>query len=136
MSQRRARRKIPPVGGTQRDSHCCSFVTGFGFALVAAAYPRYWERRATAPPAAFSFRSRRTAVDTPREVEFDDIVKIAAQVCDAPIALVNLIDEARQWFKAEVGMGARETPLEEATYRVSAPTIAEPAGPISALYLR
>ncbi|HEX2556393.1 MAG TPA: HWE histidine kinase domain-containing protein [Microvirga sp.] len=51
-------------------------------------------------------------LDTPREVEFDDIVKIAAHVCDAPIAVVNLIDEARQWFKAEVGLGARETALD------------------------
>lgn len=35
-----------------------------------------------------------------------------AEICEAPIAVVNLIDEDRQWFKAEVGLGVRETPLQ------------------------
>lgn len=51
-------------------------------------------------------------LDTPREEEFDDIVALAARICEAPISVVNLIDEERQWFKAEVGLGVRETPLE------------------------
>jgi len=50
-------------------------------------------------------------LDTPREQEFDDVVRVAAAVCDTPIAVVNLIDEGRQWFKAEIGLGVRETPL-------------------------
>ncbi|ADL00288.1 sensor histidine kinase [Brevundimonas subvibrioides] len=51
-------------------------------------------------------------LDSEREQGFDDIVKLASAVCDAPIAVVNLIDRGRQWFKAEVGLGVRETPLE------------------------
>jgi PAS domain S-box-containing protein len=51
-------------------------------------------------------------VDTPREPEFDDIVRLAANVFDAPIAVVNLIAEGRQWFKAEVGIGSDELPLD------------------------
>ncbi len=51
-------------------------------------------------------------LDTPREAAFDDIVNLIARVFDAPIAVVNLIDESRQWFKAETGLGVRETPLE------------------------
>ena len=51
-------------------------------------------------------------LDTPREAAFDDIVNLIARVFDAPIAVVNLIDEGRQWFKAETGLGVRETPLE------------------------
>ncbi len=51
-------------------------------------------------------------LDTPREADFDEIVALAAQICDAPISVINLIDKDRQWFKAEVGLGARETPLE------------------------
>ncbi|WP_415812028.1 histidine kinase dimerization/phosphoacceptor domain -containing protein [Litorimonas haliclonae] len=51
-------------------------------------------------------------LDTPREVDFDDIVELAAKICGTPISVVNLIDAERQWFKAEVGLGARETPLE------------------------
>ena len=46
------------------------------------------------------------------QAEFDDFVQIAAHVCEAPIAVVNLIDEARQWFAAEIGLGIRETPLD------------------------
>ena len=51
-------------------------------------------------------------LDTPRETAFDDIVNLVARVFDAPIAVVNLIDEDRQWFKAETGLGVRETPLQ------------------------
>jgi two-component sensor histidine kinase len=51
-------------------------------------------------------------LDTPREPEFDDLVQLAARFCQAPIALISLIDERRQWFKAEVGLGVRETPLD------------------------
>jgi PAS domain S-box-containing protein len=51
-------------------------------------------------------------LDTPAETEFDDIVRLAAEACEAPIAVVNLIDAKRQWFKAEIGLGVRETPLD------------------------
>ena len=51
-------------------------------------------------------------LDTEREAAFDDICALAARICETPIAVVNLIDADRQWFKAEVGLGVRETPLE------------------------
>ncbi len=51
-------------------------------------------------------------LDTPRESDFDDIVMLAARICDVPISVINLIDEGRQWFKAETGLGVRETPLD------------------------
>lgn len=51
-------------------------------------------------------------LDTEREREFDDLVEIASVICDAPVSVVNFIDEGRQWFKAEVGLGVRSTPLE------------------------
>lgn len=50
-------------------------------------------------------------LDTPREADFDEIVELASLVCGTPISVINLIDEHRQWFKAEVGLGVRETPL-------------------------
>lgn len=50
-------------------------------------------------------------LDTDREKDFDDIVQLAAALCGTAIAVVNLIDAERQWFKAEVGLGVRETPL-------------------------
>nr|WP_210340388.1 HWE histidine kinase domain-containing protein [Microvirga splendida] len=51
-------------------------------------------------------------IDTPPEPAFDDLVELAARACQTPIALISLIDERRQWFKAEVGLGVRETSLD------------------------
>ncbi len=51
-------------------------------------------------------------LDTPEEEDFDGITRLAAHVCRAPIALISFVDEARQWFKSEVGLGLRETPLD------------------------
>jgi len=51
-------------------------------------------------------------LDTERETEFDELARLAAAICDTPIGVVNLIDADRQWFKAEVGLGVRSTPLD------------------------
>lgn len=51
-------------------------------------------------------------LDTPREQDFDDVVALAARLCGTAIAVINLIDADRQWFKAETGLGVRETPLD------------------------
>ena len=51
-------------------------------------------------------------LDTPRESDFDDVVRVVSKICDAPISVINLIDNGRQWFKAEVGLGVRETPID------------------------
>lgn len=51
-------------------------------------------------------------LDTDREKEFDDVVKLTAEICGTAISIINLIDAERQWFKAEVGLGVRETPIE------------------------
>ena len=51
-------------------------------------------------------------LDTPDEQDFDAITRLIARLCDAPIAVINLVDRDRQWFKSEVGLGVRETPLD------------------------
>jgi GAF domain-containing protein len=51
-------------------------------------------------------------LDTEQEAAFDDIAELAAHVLQAPIAVVNFIAEGRQWFKAEIGIGTRELPLD------------------------
>ena len=49
-------------------------------------------------------------LDSPNEAEFDAIVRETARILHTPIALISLIDENRQWFKAKVGLDASETP--------------------------
>lgn len=44
--------------------------------------------------------ARYRILDTPRESGFDDVVALAAEICGTPIAVVNLISDGRQWFKA------------------------------------
>nr|WP_137676662.1 histidine kinase dimerization/phosphoacceptor domain -containing protein [Parerythrobacter lutipelagi] len=51
-------------------------------------------------------------LDTEREKDFDELVEIASDICEVPVSVVNFIDAGRQWFKAEVGLGVRSTPLE------------------------
>lgn len=50
-------------------------------------------------------------LETEREREFDEIVQLAAATCGTSISVINFIDAERQWFKAETGLGVRETPL-------------------------
>ncbi|MCJ2054644.1 PAS domain S-box protein [Methylobacterium sp. J-070] len=50
-------------------------------------------------------------LDTEPEPLYDDLVRVAAYVCRAPVALVSLVDAERQWFKSEVGLGTRELPI-------------------------
>jgi diguanylate cyclase (GGDEF)-like protein/PAS domain S-box-containing protein len=49
-------------------------------------------------------------LDTPEEQEFDELVRLASEICDTPISLVSLVDKDRQWFKAAVGLEVKETP--------------------------
>jgi len=48
-------------------------------------------------------------LDTVPEALFDDLTELAARICEAPIALISLVDEKRQWFKSRVGISVRET---------------------------
>ncbi len=52
-------------------------------------------------------------LDTAPEDDFDEIVTLASEICNVPVALISLVEEDRQWFKAGVGIDVAETPIEQ-----------------------
>ena len=48
-------------------------------------------------------------MDTASEERFDRITALASDLFDAPMALVSLVDDHRQWFKSRVGLDACST---------------------------
>jgi len=57
-------------------------------------------------------------LDTEPEPGFDDLVQLAAQICSTPMALINLIDTDRQWFKAKIGWDISQIPRDIGFCRV------------------
>ncbi|MDR7191502.1 sensor domain-containing diguanylate cyclase [Luteimonas terrae] len=53
-------------------------------------------------------------LDTQREEAYDDLVAIAAAICNVPIAVISLVDRDRQWFKAARGIDGSGTSREMA----------------------
>lgn len=48
-------------------------------------------------------------LDTPSDENFNNITKLAASVCKAPVAVISFIEEERQWIKSCVGVKMIET---------------------------
>lgn len=74
------------------------------------------EKRIDTPQAA---NDRRAAIrdyrilDTASEADFDNLARLAAKICDTAFAAISFIDDDRQWFKSEVGLGVCETPISQ-----------------------
>ena len=55
-------------------------------------------------------QDRLTVLDTyeptraPSEMDFDEIAEIAAQICDCPVAVINLVAEKWEWYKGKFGI--------------------------------
>jgi len=63
-------------------------------------------------PARLAALAAHAVLDTAPEEAFDGLTRLAARLCGTPIALVSLVDEARQWFKSRVGLEEPETTRE------------------------
>jgi GAF domain-containing protein len=48
-------------------------------------------------------------LDTEPKPAFDDLTRLAADICDTPIAPISLVDADRQWFKSRCGLQEGET---------------------------
>ncbi|HUL34542.1 MAG TPA: GAF domain-containing protein [Candidatus Eisenbacteria bacterium] len=55
---------------------------------------------------------RYAILDSEPEQSFDDLVRLATYICKAPIAMLSLVDDHRQWFKSATGVQIRETPKD------------------------
>lgn len=55
---------------------------------------------------------RYNILDSLPEHAFDDATKLVSYICGVPIAHISFIDENRQWFKSEIGIGVSEVPRE------------------------
>lgn len=56
--------------------------------------------------------NRYAILDSEPEESFDDLVTLAAHICQTPMAMLSLVDDRRQWFKSKVGVQVRETPRD------------------------
>lgn len=52
-------------------------------------------------------------IDTAPETAFDQLVALAASICETPIALISFIDDQREWFKAQIGWNISELPISQ-----------------------
>ncbi|HVF18948.1 MAG TPA: GAF domain-containing sensor histidine kinase [Mycobacteriales bacterium] len=74
---------------------------------------------AIAAPAPADERARLAALrryeilDSPREAAYDDLARVAATICSAPMAVISFLDESREWVKAQVGIEVDELPRDK-----------------------
>jgi PAS domain S-box-containing protein len=52
-------------------------------------------------------------LDTPPEQEFDSLVELISVICNSPVAIISMIDDKRQWYKAKTGLTQNEVPRSE-----------------------
>jgi len=51
-------------------------------------------------------------LDTPAEAAFDDLARLAAHICETPVAFIGFLDHRRVWLKAKAGLDLSEIPSE------------------------
>ncbi len=61
-------------------------------------------------PARLAELRRSLILDSSAEQAYDDIARLLATSLDVPIAIVNFLDDDRDWFKACIGFPVSESP--------------------------
>ncbi|SNS51940.1 GAF sensor signal transduction histidine kinase [Ekhidna lutea] len=51
-------------------------------------------------------------LDTLPEKQYDDITKLASEICETPISQITLVDSKRQWYKSNYGIDVKEVSRE------------------------
>lgn len=66
-------------------------------------------------------------LDGAHETMFDAIARLAASICESPIALISVIDRERQWFVSRIGIDTESTPRDQAfcAHAILAPELLE-----------
>ena len=105
--------------GPARPDHPDALRARLGLGRIASAAGAATVAGGAVPPPIGADEPRRLAalrryrvLDTPPEPEFTELARLAAQVCDTPLAFVSLVDADREFFKAAVGSSARESPRD------------------------
>ncbi|MBC7458572.1 MAG: GAF domain-containing sensor histidine kinase [Bdellovibrionaceae bacterium] len=59
-------------------------------------------------------------LDSAPEISFDELTKLAAQICECPHSAISIIDSHRQWFKSTFNIDINEIPRSESicTYTI------------------
>ena len=57
-------------------------------------------------------------LDTGEEQEFDNIVKLAAIITQAPVSAITFVDKDRIWYKAKLGIDLKETPRDNSATEI------------------
>jgi len=55
-------------------------------------------------------------METAHDEDFDDIVKLATQICNVPISLISLVETGRQWLKAKIGINDDDNTSRETSF--------------------
>ncbi len=51
-------------------------------------------------------------LDSLPEADYDNITRMASEICGTSVALISFIDDKRQWFKSSHGIDVKETPRD------------------------
>lgn len=74
--------------------------------------PQHMARRPGEDSVRLRALERLEILDTEPDPAFDDLARLASEICGAPFAVISFVDRDREWFKSTIGIEAAEVPCE------------------------